>query len=163
MRERVFHVAGRGAFDIEGLGYEAAVALLEAGVIVDEGDVFDLDEAKLLTQRRCSPARPRRARATQPVLSANGQRLLDNLDRAKDGPLWRVLVALSIRHVGPTAARALATEFGSMEAIRGRPTRRGSPTPRGWGRRSPRRCASGSTGPRSTGTARSSTSGPPPA
>ena len=47
VRERVFHVAGRGAFDIEGLGYEAAVALLEAGVIEDEGDVFDLDEAAL--------------------------------------------------------------------------------------------------------------------
>ena len=53
------------------------------------------------------------------MLSANGQRLLANLDRAKAVPLWRVLVGLSIRHVGPTAARALATEFGSMAAIRG--------------------------------------------
>jgi len=52
------------------------------------------------------------------VLSANGQHLLDHLGRAKQAPLWRVLVALSIRHVGPTAARALAAEFGSMEAIR---------------------------------------------
>ena len=51
-------------------------------------------------------------------MSANGQRLLDNLASAKHVPLWRVLVALSIRHVGPTAARALATEFGSMQAIR---------------------------------------------
>ena len=63
LRERVFHVAGRGAFDIEGLGCEAAAALLEAGVIADEGDLFDLDEAKLLGCR-CSPGRPRRARAT---------------------------------------------------------------------------------------------------
>src|SRR4051812_15696971 len=47
VRERVFHVAGRGAFDIEGLGYEAAVAFLHAGVIANEGDVFDLDEDKL--------------------------------------------------------------------------------------------------------------------
>ena len=52
------------------------------------------------------------------MLSANGQKLLDNLDKSKHVPLWRVLVALSIRHVGPTAARALATEFGSMDAIR---------------------------------------------
>jgi DNA ligase (NAD+) len=52
------------------------------------------------------------------VLSANGRRLLDNLHAAKSRPLWRVLVALSIRHVGPTAARALAAEFGSMHAIR---------------------------------------------
>ena len=51
-------------------------------------------------------------------MSANGQKLLDNLGKAKDVPLWRVIVALSIRHVGPTAARALAAEFGSMEAVR---------------------------------------------
>jgi len=52
------------------------------------------------------------------VLSANGRRLLDHLDERKQVPLWRVLVALSIRHVGPTAARALATELGSMQAVR---------------------------------------------
>jgi DNA ligase (NAD+) len=50
-------------------------------------------------------------------LSANGKRLLDNLDKAEAAPLWRVLVALSIRHVGPTAAWALAPEFGSLDAI----------------------------------------------
>jgi DNA ligase (NAD+) len=54
-----------------------------------------------------------------PQLSANGTRLVANLRTAKEkAPLWRVLVALSIRHVGPKAARALAQEFGSMEAIR---------------------------------------------
>jgi len=62
---------------------------------------------------------PKKGEGDAPVLSANGQRLLDNLDQAKGVPLWRVLVALSIRHVGPTAARALAQEFGSMAAIRG--------------------------------------------
>ena len=117
VRERVFHVAGRGAFDIEGLGYEAAAALLEAGVIEDEGDVFDLDDAALLRAPLFTRA-PKKGEGDRPVLSANGQRLLDNLDKAKEVPLWRVLVALSIRHVGPTAARALATEFGSMDAIR---------------------------------------------
>ncbi|HEV7875489.1 MAG TPA: NAD-dependent DNA ligase LigA [Nocardioides sp.] len=117
VRERVYHVAGRGAFDIEGLGYEAAAALLEARVIEDEGDVFDLDEAALLRAPLFTRA-PKKGEGDGPVLSANGQRLLANLDKAKDVPLWRVLVALSIRHVGPTAARALATEFGSMEAIR---------------------------------------------
>ncbi|MFW6774010.1 NAD-dependent DNA ligase LigA [Nocardioides sp. CPCC 205120] len=121
VRERVFHVAGRGAFDIEGLGYEAAVALLQAGVIANEGDVFDLDEAKLLRTElftRAAKKAERDAGAGPRVLNANGRRLLDNLDKAKDVPLWRVLVALSIRHVGPTAARALATELGSLEAIR---------------------------------------------
>ena len=117
LRERVFHVAGRGAFDIEGLGYEAAVALIDAGVVADEGDVFDLDEPKLLQASLFTRA-PKKGEGDGPVLNANGRRLLDNLAEAKDRPLWRVLVALSIRHVGPTAARALAAEFGSMDALR---------------------------------------------
>ncbi len=110
LRERVFHVAGRGAFDIEVLGYEAATALLAAGVIEDEGDLFDLTEDSL--------TRTDLFRTKAGALSANGRRLLDNLGRAKDQPLWRVLVGLSIRHVGPTAARALASRFGSLEAVR---------------------------------------------
>lgn len=109
LRERVFHMSGRGAFDIEGLGYEAAVALLQAGVIADEGDLFTLTADDLLRTELFT------TKAGE--LSANGKRLLANLSRAKEQPLWRVLVALSIRHVGPTAARALATEFGSLEAV----------------------------------------------
>ncbi|WNG94646.1 NAD-dependent DNA ligase LigA [Mycobacterium sp. ITM-2016-00318] len=109
LRERVFHVAGRGAFDIEGLGYEAAVALLQAGVITDEGDLFTLGSEDLL--------RTELFRTKGGELSANGKRLLVNLHEAKAQPLWRVLVALSIRHVGPTAARALATEYGSLDAV----------------------------------------------
>ncbi|ORV88240.1 NAD-dependent DNA ligase LigA [Mycolicibacterium iranicum] len=109
LRERVFHVAGRGAFDIEGLGYEAAIALLQAGVITDEGDLFGLTTDDLLRTELFT------TKAGE--VSANGKRLLANLGKAKAQPLWRVLVALSIRHVGPTAARALATEFGSLDAI----------------------------------------------
>ena len=109
LRERVFHVAGRGAFDIEGLGYEAAVALLQAGVITDEGDLFTIGSPDLL--------RTDLFKTKDGNLSANGKRLLVNLHEAKSKPLWRVLVALSIRHVGPTAARALATEYGSLDAI----------------------------------------------
>jgi DNA ligase (NAD+) len=117
VRERVFHVAGRGAFDIEGLGYEAAVALLDAKVIDNEGDLFALTEEQL-KQAPLFTRAPKKGEEG-PQLSANGERLLANLDQAKRVPLWRVLVALSIRHVGPTAARALAQEFGSMAAIRG--------------------------------------------
>ena len=109
LRERLFHLAGRGGFDIEVLGYEAAAALLGSGVLTDEGDVFDLDADKL--------AEVELFRTKAGELSANAQKLLANLDTAKDRPLWRVLVALSIRHVGPTAAQALAREFGSMDAI----------------------------------------------
>jgi DNA ligase (NAD+) len=109
LRERLFHLAGRGAFDIEVLGYEAATALLTSGVLRDEGDVFALTEDDLL--------RVDLFRTKAGTLSANGRKLLDNLATAKDRPLWRVLVALSIRHVGPTAAQALAREFGSLDAI----------------------------------------------
>ncbi|WP_370247202.1 NAD-dependent DNA ligase LigA [Nocardioides sp.] len=116
VRERVFHVAGRGAFDIEGLGYEAAVALLDSGAITDEGDLFDLDEAALLRTPLFTRA-PKKGEEG-PQLTANGVKLLANLAERRAAPLWRVLVALSIRHVGPTAARALATEFGSMAAVR---------------------------------------------
>ena len=116
LRERVFHVAGRGAFDIEGLGYEAAVALLQAGVITDEGDLFTIGSPDLL--------RTDLFKTKDGNLSANGKRLLVNLHEAKSKPLWRVLVALSIRHVGPTAARALATEYGTSGRDHGRVRRR---------------------------------------
>jgi DNA ligase (NAD+) len=110
LRERVFHVAGRGAFDIENLGYEAAIALLQSSLLQDEGDLFFLDAEKL---RRSAFFTKKKDAA----LSANGVKLLANLQTRKDVPLWRVLVALSIRHVGPTAAQALARDFRSMDRI----------------------------------------------
>ncbi|RLV56885.1 NAD-dependent DNA ligase LigA [Aeromicrobium phragmitis] len=121
LRERLTHVGGRGAFDIEVFGWEGATALLDAGVLVDEGGLFALTEDDLLRvplYTRAAKRAERQAGAPERVLSANGVALLENLEKAKSQPLWRVLVALSIRHVGPTAARALATEFGSMDAIR---------------------------------------------
>ncbi|MGI8760430.1 MAG: NAD-dependent DNA ligase LigA, partial [Jatrophihabitantaceae bacterium] len=122
LRERLFHVAARGAFDIEALGEEGAVALLDAGVITDEGDLFELTESSLARVALYTRA-AKRADAPQAVhdgrvVSANGHKLLANLEQAKTQALWRVLVALSIRHVGPTAARALATQLGSLAAIR---------------------------------------------
>jgi DNA ligase (NAD+) len=109
LRERVFHVAGRGAFDIEVLGYEAAIALLQSHLLQDEGDIFFLDEEKLQQTDFFTKK--------DGTLSANGQKLLANLQTRKDVPLWRVLVALSIRHVGPTAAQALAREFRTLDRL----------------------------------------------
>ncbi len=110
LRERLFYLASRGAFDIDALGYEAATALLTSGAITDEGGIFDLTADDLVAIPFF--------RTKKGDLSKNGQTLLDFLQRRKSQPLWRVLVALSIRHVGPTAARALAARFGSMDAIR---------------------------------------------
>jgi DNA ligase (NAD+) len=109
LRERIFHLAGRGALDIEVLGYKAGIALLESGVITDEGDLFDVDAEKLSRSDFFVNA--------DGSLSTNATKLLTNLEEAKQRPLWRILVALSIRHVGPTAAQALARHFGSVDAI----------------------------------------------
>jgi DNA ligase (NAD+) len=113
LRERLFHLAGRGALDIEVLGYEAAVALLDSGLVTDEGDLFGLTAEKLATV----PFFVTKGGA----LTANAARLLVNLEDARHRPLWRILVALSIRHIGPTAARALAAAFGSVDAIAAAP------------------------------------------
>jgi DNA ligase (NAD+) len=132
LRERLFALASRGAFDIEALGWEGAIGLLEAKVLEDEGDLFDLapgpdgdtksSVGRLITvplyTRAAKKADPHDAVVEGRVLSANGVKLIANLAAAKEQPLWRVLVALSIRHVGPTAARALAGHFASMERIR---------------------------------------------
>ncbi|RAN92551.1 DNA ligase (NAD(+)) [Micromonospora saelicesensis] len=109
LRERVFHLAGRGGFDIEVLGYKGAAALLDAEIISDEGDLFQLDAEQLSR----SPFFVNKDGS----LGSNATKLLDNLAVARERDLWRVLVALSIRHVGPTAAQALARHFRSMDAI----------------------------------------------
>jgi DNA ligase (NAD+) len=109
LRERLFHLASRGGLDIEVLGYEAVVALLDSGLLTDEGDLFSLTAEKLAT----SPFFVNK----QGSLTVNAGKLLRNLEEARDRPLWRILVALSIRHVGPTAARALAAGLGSVDAI----------------------------------------------
>jgi DNA ligase (NAD+) len=115
MRERLFYVASRGALDIEGLGYKAAIALLDCGLVADEGDVFLLEADDLL---RCPFfTRDPGKGESGPQLSENAKAMLANLDVARLQPLWRVLVALSIRHVGPTAAQGLARRYGSLDAI----------------------------------------------
>ena len=109
LRERIYYIGSRAALDIDVLGYEAAAALLDAKIIKDESDLFDLTAEKLVTstfftKKDGTPA-------------ANVDKLLAALDEAKNRPLWRTLVALSIRHVGPTAAQGLATALGSVKAI----------------------------------------------
>ncbi len=110
LRERIFHLAGRSAFDIEVLGFKAADALISSELIADEGDLFALTDEDL--------ARSSFFTTKAGALSANSQKLIANLEQAKTQPLSRGLVALSIRHVGPTAAAALAAAYDDIEAIR---------------------------------------------
>lgn len=114
LRERIYYIGSRAALDIDVLGYEAAQALLDSKLIVDEGDLFKLSAKDLLKSEFF--------RKKDGTLAANAEKLLSALESAKNRPLWRVLVALSIRHVGPTAAQALAREFGSIDAVSGATT-----------------------------------------
>jgi len=109
LRERIYYIGSRAALDIDVLGYEAAIALLDAKIIEDESDLFNLTAKKLVTstfftKKDGTPA-------------ANVDKLLAALEEAKTRPLWRTLVALSIRHVGPTAAQGLASALGSIKSI----------------------------------------------
>ena len=137
LRERVAYIGSRTVLDIEALGYVAAVALTQpvepaTPPLRSEADLFDLTLADLLPVR----AMVRDADTGLPKLDEAGQpkivdffrkkdgtpaevatKLLRNLEEAKNRPIWRYLVALSIRHVGPVAARSLATHFGSLDRI----------------------------------------------
>nr|WP_305083297.1 NAD-dependent DNA ligase LigA [Corynebacterium sp. CCUG 70398] len=107
--QRLEYLASRGAFDIEALGEKGAQDLIASGVLIDEGDLFTLTESDL---EKSSVYTTKAG-----TVNASGKKLLANLEQAKEKELWRVLVALSIRHVGPTAARALASRYGSMEKL----------------------------------------------
>ena len=119
--DRIAFIGSRGALDVEVLGEKAAAALVEAGVLRNEAGLFDLSEddlkrVPLFTLEQASTKEGVKRQAGD--VSTNGLRLLANLESAKQQPLWRVIVSLSIRHVGPTASRALASALGSLDAIR---------------------------------------------
>ena len=109
LRERIYYIGSRAALDIDVLGYEAATALLNAKIITDESELFDLTAEKLATSEFFTKK--------DGALGLNAEKLLAGFVKAQAAPLWRVLVALSIRHVGPTAAQALATHCGSLAKI----------------------------------------------
>ncbi len=103
LRESIFHMAGRGALDIDGLGYETGIALIQRGAVRDVGDIFHLTPESFAGLEGFGPKKI--------------TRILDGIEQARSRPIWRLLVGLSIRHVGPTAAQALAREFRSIDAI----------------------------------------------
>lgn len=104
--ESLTHLSGRGAMDIEGLGYETAKMVLDEGLVTDLADVFALDQKRdqLLALERF------------------GEKKVDNLlagiEAARAQPLDRLLVGMNIRHLGPTVAKVLAKHFGSLDGLR---------------------------------------------
>ncbi|GAA2848936.1 NAD-dependent DNA ligase LigA [Streptosporangium fragile] len=138
LRERIFFAAGRRAFDVEGLGYVAATALTQPlppqePPVRTEADLFDLTIDRLLPIRSVVRDLDTGLPKTDPETgepkvvtffanqngepSKNAEKMLEELEKAKSQPVWRVLVALSIRHVGPPTAQAIAAEFRSIPAI----------------------------------------------
>jgi DNA ligase (NAD+) len=101
--EWLFHFSGRGAMDIEHLGYMTVMRLLEAGLIEDPADIYALDAEKL------SQLPGFKDKAISNVLA--------QVEASKDRPIWRLLVGLNIRHVGTHVAQVLARAFGSTDAI----------------------------------------------
>jgi DNA ligase (NAD+) len=106
LRESLTHLAGRGALDIEGFGEQTVDLLLAEGLITDLADVFRLHE--------------RRDELLE--LEKWGEKRVDNLlagiDAGRTRPLDRILVALNIRHLGPTYAKTLVRALPSLSAIR---------------------------------------------
>jgi len=137
LRERIAYIGSRSALDIEALGFVTAVALTQPvepkePPVKSEADLFTLTLDKLLPIK----SRVVDADTGAAKLDANGKekvveyfrkadgsasaiaiKLLEELEKAKSQPAWRVLVSLSIRHVGPVAARSLMNAFGSIEVI----------------------------------------------
>jgi DNA ligase (NAD+) len=103
--QRIVHYASRGAMDIEGLGEERVYQLVSAGLITDPPDLYGLTVEQLVQLERFGQ-----------ISAAN---LVTAIEASKTQPLSRLLVALGIRHLGPTGARALARAFGTLEAIVG--------------------------------------------
>ena len=142
LRERVAYIGSRGVLDIEALGYVAAVALTQPiepkkAPLESEANLFNLTMEDLLPikahvldpdtglPKLDAEGKPKvvdffakfDAKTKERIPAEVAIKLLKNLEEAKTRPLWRYIVALSIRHVGPVAARSLASHFGSMDNI----------------------------------------------
>jgi DNA ligase (NAD+) len=101
--EWLFAFASRGAMDIEGLGYKTGIQLLDRGLIKDPGDIFSLSPDDLAQ--------------LEGFADKSITNLLAAIEQAKKQPLWRLLVALNIPHVGTHVAQVLARAFGSIDGL----------------------------------------------
>ena len=114
LRERLFHLGSRQALDIEGLGEKAVNAILAGHLVVDEGDIFNLSADALIT---CPFFQTGSKPGVAPMLSKNGEKLLDELEAAKTKSFDRYLVALSIRHVGKGVAPVIAAAYPNIDDL----------------------------------------------
>jgi len=101
--QRIIYFASRGAMDIEGLGEKTVFQLSDAGFVSDPGDLYSLTVEQLLT--------------LEGFASISAEKLLTAIDGSKSRPLPKILTALGVKHLGPSASEALALAFGNLDAI----------------------------------------------
>lgn len=104
LREGLFHFVSRDAMNIDGLGPAVLTNLLEAGLIRDAADLYQLTEDKLLQLERMG--------------KKSAANLLASITKSKEAGLARLLFALGIRYVGVKAASVLARHFGDIDAVK---------------------------------------------
>ncbi|HYB22581.1 MAG TPA: NAD-dependent DNA ligase LigA, partial [Solirubrobacteraceae bacterium] len=103
LRQRLLHFVSRAGLDVDGLGPRLVDQLVDAGMITDPSSLWELEAASLAALPRWG--------------EKSAANLIDQLSQARQRPLWRLLVALGIRHVGERAAKLLAARFGSLAVL----------------------------------------------
>jgi len=113
--ERLAHWAGRGAADIDGLGFEIITRLVDTGLVHDVSDFYALTAEDLAA---LDMGRVRQDGSAILLGETMAAKLAVSIDASRTRPLARILFGLGMRHVGATVGEALATAFGSIDAIR---------------------------------------------
>ncbi len=103
LKERLKYFAGRGQMDIENLGVALIEQLVEAGLVKDFADLYKLQESQLIELER--------------MAQKSADNVIKAIEKSKNQPLWRLIAALGIRHIGGQSAQILAEHFGSLKAI----------------------------------------------
>lgn len=112
------HFASRGAMNIEGLGESLVAQLIERGLARDYADVYALTEGALAELESRSTRADGRVIARK-FGAKNAAKIVAQIARSKDNPLWRLIFGLGIRHIGERSAQVLARATGSMNALAG--------------------------------------------
>jgi len=103
LKERLRYFAGRDQMDIEHLGTSLIEQLVETGLVKNFADIYKLEKSQLSGLER--------------MADKSAQNVIDSIEASKTRPLWRLVAALGIRHIGGQTAQILAEHFGSLDAL----------------------------------------------
>jgi DNA ligase (NAD+) len=103
LKERVKYFAGRGQMDIENFGVALIEQLVETGLVKNFADIYKLKKPDLIELER--------------MAEKSAENVIKAIEKSKTQPLWRLIAALGIRHIGSQSAQILAEHFGSLDAL----------------------------------------------